>query len=206
MRALARQLAALVILVILVVGGLAGVAQLKFTSFLSESVRERLAIVAATSAGDFETAIDLGLRIDAVANGDEILARALAHDPDIESIVVFDADAQVLHSAGDPGETAAADNADAYRLASEGITDSEWRFENDHQIGSGIVVEGSFGQPIAGLLVVYPKTEMAEQADFMAGRLIRDGSVIIVALSAAAAVTLVLLRRRAEADLADRTS
>ena len=48
------------LLVLLFTAGVAGVAQLKFSSSLSESIDERLEIVAATSVQDFSAAIDLG--------------------------------------------------------------------------------------------------------------------------------------------------
>ena len=68
-------------LVVVLVAGLTGLAQLKFMSFLSESVRERLEIITTTSAQDFGAAIDLGLTLSEVANGQAILNRARSHDP-----------------------------------------------------------------------------------------------------------------------------
>jgi hypothetical protein len=191
-------LIALVALAALVIGGLGGVAQLKFSAFLSESVRERLEIVAATTAQDFEAAIDLGLRIDSIANGPVILDRALAHDPNIESIVVFDRSGRVLHSTGSSARRSSvgAETVEAFRLASEGITDPVWRVEDDVMLGSGIVIEGGFGQAVAGLQVDYPKTEMQQQAAVMANNLTRDAAIVTVALGTSMAILLVILRRR----------
>ncbi|GMQ94632.1 MAG: hypothetical protein BMS9Abin12_2132 [Acidimicrobiia bacterium] len=49
---------ALSLLVLLLTAGLAGVSQLKFSSFLSDSINERLEIVATTSAQDGLSRVD----------------------------------------------------------------------------------------------------------------------------------------------------
>jgi hypothetical protein len=184
-------------LAVVLVAALAGLAQLKFTAFLAESVAERLEIVAATSAQDFGAAIDLGLSLPEVANGTAILDRARAHDPEIRSIVVFDLEGNVLHAVGDAGGNRVDDETlEAFRLARSGISDARWSTEADGKVGSGVVVEGSFGQPVGGIVVEYPTTEMQQQAGLMARQLALDGVVVAAALSILVLLMLSLMRSR----------
>lgn len=184
-------------LVVVLVAGLAGLAQLRFTSFLAESVEERLEIVAATSAQDFSAAIDLGLSLDEVANGSAILERASRHDPNIESIMVFDVEGNIVHRSGRGSQGRVdAETLDAFRLASAGVTEPSWGVESGDRIASGIVIEGSFGQPIGGIAVEYPTTEMRDQAGVMARQLLTNGLVVVAAMTLVVMAVLRLLRPR----------
>ena len=184
-------------LVVVLVAGLAGLAQLRFTSFLSESVEERLEIVAATSAQDFSAAIDLGLSLDEVANGSAILERAGGHDPNIESIMVFDLEGDIVHRFGSRGQGRVdAETLDAFRLARAGVTEPSWGVESGDRIASGIVIEGSFGQPIGGIVVEYPTTEMRDQAGVMARQLSTNALAVAAVMTLVVMAVLRLLRPR----------
>lgn len=174
-------------LVVVLIAGIAGLAQLKFTSFLSESVHERLEIITATLAQEFGATIDLGLSLPEVANGGAILARALNRDPDIHSIAVFDLEGVVLHAVGGGTGQRLNDEAfDAFSLANTvAATSGRWGTENEEWIGTGITLQGSFGRPAGGILIEYPKTEIREQSQWMAGSLIRGGSWVAAAMCAA---------------------
>jgi hypothetical protein len=196
-RTFVQLLVALIGLVVVVVAGLGGLAQLKFTSFLSDSTNERLEIVAAASAQDFGAAIDLGLTLAEVANGQAILDRARSHDPDILAILVFDLEGHILHTVGEvDGDQVDDETLEAFRLARLGITEARWGIENDERIGSGILVEGSFGQPVGGIVVEYPTTEMGEQAGTMARQLALDGVAVAAAIAVLVLVMLGLFRSR----------
>jgi hypothetical protein len=196
-RTFVQLLVALIGLVVVVVAGLGGLAQLKFTSFLSDSTNERLEIVTAASARDFGAAIDLGLTLAEVANGQAILDRARSHDPDILAILVFDLEGNILHTVGEvDGDQVDHETLEAFRLARLGITEPRWGIEDDERIGSGILVEGSFGQPVGGIVVEYPTTEMGEQAGTMARQLALDGVAVAAAIVVLVLVMLVLFRSR----------
>ena len=211
MRTFVQPLLALIGLVVVVVAGLGGLAQLKFTSFLTESTNERLEIIAATSAQDFGAAIDLGLTLAEVANGQAILDRARTHDPAISAILVFDLEGTILHAVGEVNADRVDDETfEAFRLARLGITEARWGIEDHARIGSGVVVEGSFGQPLGGIVVEYPTTENGQQASTMARQLILDGVAVAGAMSVVVLVTLVLFRSRLlhveDVDVPDRSS
>ena len=188
-------------LVVVLVAGLGGLAQLKFASFLSGSVEERLEIVATTSAQDFGAAIDLGLSLGEVANGEAILERARSHDPNIQAIHVFDLEGKVLHTVGDANpDRVDEETIEAFRLARTGVTEAQWGVEDGNRIGSGIVLEGSFGQPVGGIVVEYPTTEMSHQSGVMARRLLLNGVVVAVAMVLVVLLVLGLFRSRLAGD------
>ena len=177
MRQVGRLAIALAIVGLVTIAGLAALASLKYSSFLADSVGERLEIVATTAATDLETAIDLGLSLDEVANAEAILERARSHDATISGIAVFDPEGRVLHAVGDaPRETVHPRTADGFRVVVlEGVDDA-WSTEADQRIRSGVVVTSSFGQPVAGVVAHYPVTEVRALESAMLEALLFDAA------------------------------
>ena len=201
MREWVRPLLIVIALALGLVAGLVGVSQLKFTSFLSDSINGRLEVVASAAAQDFGAAIDLGLSLEHVANGSEILERASRHDPTIAAIYVVDTDGRIIHSTGDAPESADKGTLDAFGLALEGVTEATWDTETDESIHSSTLIEGSFGQPVGGVVVVYPADELRSQTRSMAEDFIAIGLAVGAALIAlAGAVLTVAGRRRGDAS------
>jgi len=196
MRRWVRPLLIVVVLALALVAGLVGVSQLKFTSFLSDSINGRLEVVASAAAQDFGAAIDLGLSLEHVANGSEILERASRHDPTITAIYVVDADGLIVHSTGNAPESADEETLDAFGLALEGVTEATWDTETDESIHSSTLIEGSFGQPVGGVVVVYPADELRSQARSMAEDFIAIGLAVGAALIALAVAVLTITGRR----------
>lgn len=186
---------ALTFLTLTAVAALGGLAYLKFTSFLADSVRERLDVVLATSAQDFGAALDLGLSLSEVANGSAILERALSHDASIRSIVVADLTGIVLHAAGEGvGERLDGPALEAMALARAGATGDRWGIDDGVRIGSGVILTGSFGQPTGAIFAEYPTTELERAATAMRRRLLAGGGVAAGVLGAM--IVVVVLRFR----------
>jgi MFS family permease len=195
MRMVGRPLLVVTALASALIAGLVGVSQLKFTSFISDSISGRLEVVAIAAAQDFGAAIDLGLSLEQVANGSEILTRARRHDPTITSIYVVDLDGTIIHASGEaPGTTHDA-TLEAFDLAVDGIGESTWDTEADETIQSGTLVFGSFGQPLGGVVVEYPIDGLRSQSRTMARSLIAIGALITFAVVLAAALVLVIASR-----------
>jgi len=176
--------------------GLAGLAQLKFSAFLSDSIGHRLEIVATTAAQDLGSALDLGLNIGEIANGDEILERARNHDPDISGMAVFDLEGNVLYEVGEMDDAGIhPQTIEALRVARLDDRSDDWTIEAAGRIRSGVVIESSLGQPVAGVVVHYPTTGLREQESRMAGALLFDAIWISLALLLAVGLAYALLRR-----------
>lgn len=182
--------------------GLVGVSQLRFTSFLSDSITGRLEVVAATSAQDFAAATDLGLSLDQVANGEAILERASRHDHTITAIYVIGINGEILHATGDAPQAIDDGTLEAFDLAVGGIGENTWDTEDDESIRSGTLIEGSFGQPVGGVVVEYPTEELLGPSRSMARSLIAIGAVVsLILILASGAVMVIAARRESERDL-----
>ncbi len=202
MRTMGRPLLVVGALAVALIAGLVGVSQLKFTSFVSDSINGRLEVVATAAAQDFGAAIDLGLSLDQVANGPEILTRARRHDRTITAIYVVDLVGTIIHASGDAPGTPDEATIEAFGLAVDGIGESTWDTETDDTIHSGTLIEGSFGQPVGGVVVEYPIAGLRSQSREMARSLIAIGSVVAIAVIVAAAIVLVIAswRRHTASD------
>jgi predicted MFS family arabinose efflux permease len=107
----------------------------------------------------------------------------------------------MVHSTGDAPGSADEGTLDAFGLALEGVTEATWDTEADGSIHSGTLIEGSFGQPVGGVVVVYPADELRSQARSMAEDLIAIGMAVgAVLIALAVAVLTVVGRRRGDAS------
>lgn len=204
MRSFVRPVVALGLLMVLLIAGLAGISQLKFASFLSDSIEGRLEVVATSAAQDFAAAVDLGLSLDEVANGQAILDRARKHDSAIEAVYVIDQEGAVLHAAGTAPNEIDSKTLESFDLARTGVTGPVWGSESDEIIRSGSLIQGSFSQPVGAIVVEYPKTEMNGQTRSMAGRLVINGLAVVVGLCIAGAVGLWVFRSRLKVNPSHR--
>ena len=198
MRDVKRISLALGIVALATIFGLAGLAQLKFSAFLSDSVGERLNIVAVTAAQDFGAALDLGLQVENVANGQEILERARAHDPEIGAIAIFGLDGTILHHVGDLAGAELHDRTvEAFQLAQLDEATADWTVDADERIRSGTIVRNSFGQPVAGVVVHYPTTDIREQESDIGGSLLLSATAISLVVVLVVGLAYLLLRHEA---------
>ena len=206
MRDVGRLAMALALVGVVTIAGLTGLAVLKFSAFLASSVGERLEIVADTAATDLESAIDLGLSLDAVANGEVILERARSHDPAISGIAVFDLEGQVVHAVGDaPTVAVDPETYEAFRVVVLEDVGEAWSVEAEGRVRSGVVVAGSFGQPVAGVVAYYPVTEMRAQVSAIADALLLDAARVGLLLVLAIGIVYLLFRRGPAEPEADPT-
>lgn len=164
MRVSRQLIGTLVGLSLLLIVGAGSLAHLKFESLIAGSISERLEVVASSTARDFSSVLDLGLDLEQVDNGSEILSRAREHDSEIRHIAVFDTEGRIVHQVGvEVSSTIDVDTAESYRLATEGVTGPRWTVENSDRIGTGMLILGSFGQPSGGVVVDYPTSAIERQ-------------------------------------------
>jgi predicted MFS family arabinose efflux permease len=186
-----------VALVAVLFSGLAVLSQLRFASFLSDSINERLEVVANAAAQDFSAAIDLGLALDEVANGRAILQRASRHDPRIASMYVVDNSAIIIHATGGAPGSVDPETEAALSLAANGIGGTTWDTETDDLIRSGTLIEGSFGKPVGGVVVEYPAAELRTQSRQIAKDLaVLSAGMASLVIAAILGISWIAFRRR----------
>ena len=119
MSILGRSWLALSLVIGIVQGVLALLSILQHDAILSDLVRQRLSVVAQTTAAAFQPIVDLGLPLSMVRGGDAIAARALATDSGIRAVHVFNPTGVVVYSTlEDPPQSVSPDALKAFRLAS----------------------------------------------------------------------------------------
>jgi hypothetical protein len=80
---------------------LATLSILQHNAILSDLIRQRIAVVAHTTAASFRSIVDLGLPLSTIRNGDEIVARARESDPRIGAIHVFEPTGRKVYTTGE---------------------------------------------------------------------------------------------------------
>jgi predicted MFS family arabinose efflux permease len=169
---------------------LATLSILQHNAILSELIRQRIAVVAHTTAASFRSIVDLGLPLSAMRNGNEIVARALQTDPRLSAIHVFDpAGVKVYTTAEDRAEPVSRAILRAQALA-DGVA---WSVETANELDSGSSVVNRAGDIVGGVVVGYAKDAFNARADAMAMRTISEAIVLWLAFSVLAFVILRIL-------------
>ena len=89
---------------------------LQHDALYAELLRQRVAVIAQTTAGTFKPILSLGLPISTLRGGDQILARGVDIDPDILAIHAVNPSGIIAHSTGPKPATIADDVLAAMRL------------------------------------------------------------------------------------------
>ncbi|MDX1433357.1 MAG: hypothetical protein R3286_13015 [Gammaproteobacteria bacterium] len=183
-----RSWVTVVILVAVVLGVLATLTTLQFDSILSHFIQQRLSVLAQTSRASFRAAAGLGLPLAGMRNAPAILERARQTDPNISAVHVFDVSGRILHST-DPNHTTSV-RAEVL-FAQSASRDDTWYTETGEHFLSGGRIHDLSGKPLGGLVIVYPKTDLATAVDAMTARL---ATYALGVLMLAALVAIGLLR------------
>ncbi len=136
---------------------LAALASLQHDALYSDLIRQRLSVVAQTTADSFRSVVNLGLPISMVRNAREVLVRAQRTDPRITAIHAFNPTGIIVQTTDpdDPGDV-----PDEVKLAQSLDDSGEWSVESDTQLFSGISIFNAAGKTVGNIVVVYPKDEL----------------------------------------------
>lgn len=177
-----------VIATVLVV--LATLVILQHNATLSQLTRERLSVVAQTTAASFRALIDLGLPLSMMRGGDQIVAESRSMDDDITAIHVFNPSGIVVYSTdtSNPGAVSPA-VIRAQALSSR----PAWSVETDGSLDSGYSIVSASGQIVGGVVVDYSKASFNDLARNMVDRTIVSATILWAIFSAMGFVVLRLL-------------
>jgi MFS family permease/methyl-accepting chemotaxis protein len=135
---------------------LAVLSLLQHNALYSDLIRQRLSVVAHTSADSFQSVIKLGLPISMVRNASEVLTRAQQTDPQISAIHAFNPSGIIVKTT-DPAQPG---NVPKEVVQAQSLADSgEWSIESDTELFSGVNISNAQGTTVASIVVVYPKRE-----------------------------------------------
>ncbi len=136
---------------------LAALASLQHNALYSDLIRQRLSVVAQTTADSFRSVVNLGLPISMVRNAREVLVRAQRTDPRITAIHAFNPTGIIVQTT-DPDDPS--DVPDEVKLVQSLNDSGKWSVESDTQLFSGVSIFNAAGKTVGNIVVVYPKDEL----------------------------------------------
>ena len=162
---------------------LAALSSLQHNALYSDLIRQRLSVVAQTTADSFRSVVNLGLPISMVRNAREVLVRAQRTDPRITAIHAFNPTGIIVQTTdpNDPGDV-----PDEVKLAQSLDDSGKWSVESDTQLFSGISIFNAAGTTVGSIVVVYPKDELNARIAAVVKRIatITLGLLIIFSIAA----------------------
>lgn len=170
-----------------VLGVLATLAVLQHNAILSDLIRQRLTVVAQTTAASFRSVVDLGLPLSIMRSADRVLARGLEIDPTITAIHVFNPSGIVHYST----ESEKPDSVSRAVLRAQDLSDGRtWSVETPDDLNSGYTVADHAGDDVGGVVVVYPKEDFNTLRHAMVVRSALLAAVLLAVFSASAFLIL----------------
>lgn len=157
------------VLIAIVLAFLTLLSTIQFDALLSNLIRQRLTVVAQTTAASFRPVVEMGLPISMMRNASQILQRAKKTDQKITSVHVFNsANGIILHSTDT--EHAHIVSYDVLAQQKASIANS-WSIETTTELDSGSKIKDKKGNTVGSVLISYPKSELRAASLAMLKRL-----------------------------------
>lgn len=176
---------------------------LQHDAIYSELLRQRIAVIAQTSAEAFRPILDLNLPISMLRDGDRIVGRGIAVDPNIIAVHAINPSGIVAYTTGSKPAQIPDEVLTALRLSATDL----WGYESSDAIYSGFSIRRELGGPLGGAVIVkYPRSPLDEASRDIVRMTLRYAFLILAGTSALAfgLIYLVLDRpRRKLAELRD---
>jgi predicted MFS family arabinose efflux permease/HAMP domain-containing protein len=163
---------------------------LQHNALLSDLLRQRISVIAQTTATSFKPIIDLGLPLSMIRNGDAIVARPLEIDDQVKAVHALNPSGIIVYTtdASRPKEVPH-EVLQAMRLSKS----VKWSTETAEQIYSGFNVVGRDGATSGAVVVAYPKDRLEAASQTMVAKVVRTALLIWAAFSALSYLLLRLL-------------
>lgn len=173
---------------------------LQHNALYSELLRQRISVIAQTTAETFRPILDLGLPISMLRDGDKIVARGIEIDPEIVGVHAVNPAGIVVHSTGAKPATLSNDVLLSMRLSDRDF----WGHETEDMIYSGFSIHHEKGGPLSGAVVVEYPHELLDTASQNIVRItLRSALLTLVGTSALAFALIYLVLERPRRRLAE---
>lgn len=173
---------------------------LQHDAIYSQLLRQRVAVIAQTTAETFRPILDLGLPISMLRDGDKILARGIEIDPSILAIHAVNPSGIVAYTTGSKPAVVADDVLATMRFADSDV----WGHETSDMIYSGFSIRKAVGGPSSGAVVVeYPHDRLDAASQNITRITLRGALFILLATSALAFALIYLVLERPRRRLAE---
>jgi predicted MFS family arabinose efflux permease len=172
---------------------------LQHNAVLSDLLRQRISVIAQTTAASFKSITDLGLPISMIRNGDAIVARALQTDTEVKAVHALNPSGIIVYSTdAASSEAVPREVLRAMQLSKE----IKWSTETPEEIYSGFNVVSRDGTTTGAVVVAYPKDRLIAASQAIAGEVLRTALIIWAVFSALAYLLLRLLLGTSQRRLA----
>lgn len=176
---------------------------LQHNALYSQLLRQRIAVIAQTTAETFRPVLDLGLPISMLRDGDSIVARGMYIDPKIVAVHAINPSGIVAHTTGTKPTTLPQDVLTAMRLADGDF----WGHETADTLYSGFSIRRAQDGPVSGAVIVEYPHELLETASQDIVRItLRSALVILIGTSTLAFILIYLVLDRPRRRLAELLS
>jgi len=145
----------LVIAIVQAVLGLLAV--LQHNAVFSDLLRQRISVIAQTTATSFKPIVDVGLPISMIRNGDDIVARPLQIDKEIRAVHAMNPSGYIVYTTDNSRPQSVPREVMLAMQLSGGV---KWSMETSQDIYSGFNVVGRDGKAGGAVVVVYPKDRL----------------------------------------------
>jgi predicted MFS family arabinose efflux permease/HAMP domain-containing protein len=178
----------IVIAIVQVVLGLLAI--LQHNAVFSDLLRQRISVIAQTTATSFKPIVDLGLPISMIRTGNAIIARPLKMDTEIRAVHAINPSGYIVYTTdGSRPKSVPREVMQAMEM-SDSI---KWSTETSEDIFSGFNVVGRDGSVSGSVVVVYPKDRLAAASRTILAETIRTALAIWTVFSALSYLLLRLL-------------
>lgn len=178
----------IVIAIVQAVLGLLAV--LQHNAVFSDLLRQRISVIAQTTATSFKPIVDLGLPIAMIRSGNAIIARPLEMDTEIRAVHAMNPSGYIVYTTdGSRPKSVPREVMHAMQL-SDSI---KWSTETSEDIYSGFNVVGRDGSVSGAVVVVYPKDRLEAASRTILTETMRTALTIWVVSSALSYLLLRLL-------------
>ncbi|MBD3677308.1 MAG: MFS transporter [Rhodobacteraceae bacterium] len=173
---------------------------LQHDAIYSDLLRQRVSVIAQTTAEAFRPILDLNLPISMLRDGEKIVGRGVKIDPNIIAVHAVNPSGIVAHTTGTKPATISDDVLSAMRLSDH----DQWGQENSDAIYSGFTLRREKGGQMGGAVIVeYPRSPLEEASRNIASITLRYAFFIFVGTSALAFCLIYLSLNRPRWKLAE---
>lgn len=159
---------------------------LQHNALYSELLRQRISVIAQTTAETFRPVLGLGLPISMLRDGNAIVARSMAIDPNMLAVHAIDPSGTVVYSTGPTPATVPAQVLTSMRLAEGDV----WGHETQDLIYSGVTIRRGGGGVAGAVIVEYPPEPLARASRAIVRTTLRNALLILLGTSAIAFVLI----------------
>lgn len=187
---LLRSWLAFSIVIAIVQAVLGLLAVLQHNAVFSDLLRQRISVIAQTTATSFKPIVDLGLPIAMIRSGNAIIARPLEMDPEIRAVHAINPSGYIVYTT-DASRPKSVPREVMQAMELSGSI--KWSTETSEDIYSGFNVAGRDGGAVGAVVVVYPKDRLEAASRTILAETIRTALAIWAVFSALSYLALRLL-------------